>query len=94
MEITDIKFRKFFKTEPLKAICSVTVDDSLAIHDLKLVRASEKTILVMPSRKRADGNYTDIVHPINSSTRKMFETQIINAYEEQLKNLSDEDFIN
>ena len=92
MKITDIKFRKIFKTEPLKAICSVTVDDSLAIHDLKLVRASDKTILVMPSRKRADGNYTDIVHPINSQTRAMFETEIINAYEEQIKNLTDEDF--
>ena len=86
MEITDIKFRKFFETEPLKAICSVTVDDSIAIHDLKLVRTAGKMILVMPSRKRSDGNYTDIVHPINSATRTMFETEIINAYEEQVKN--------
>lgn len=81
MKITDIKFRKIFDTEPLKAICSVTLEDSVVIHDVKLVKVNGKYIIVMPSRRRADGTFTDTVHPINSSTREMMENEIVSAYE-------------
>lgn len=81
MTITSIKFRKIFDTEPLKAVCSVTLDDALAIHDIKLVFANGKLFAVMPSKKRSDGSYSDIVHPINGEMRKLFESKIIEAYE-------------
>lgn len=80
MVVTDIKFRKLFDSEPLKAICSITVDQSLAIHDIKLVAAKDRLIVVMPSRRRPDGEYADIVHPINSKTRCAIETAVIDAY--------------
>ncbi len=80
MKITDLRFRKIFDTEPLKAICSVTLDDSIAIHDVKLVKVNGKYITVMPSRKRSDGTFTDIVHPINTNTRVMLENEIVSAY--------------
>ena len=80
MIVTDVKFRKLFVTEPLKAVCSVTVDGCLAIHDVKIIRAGGKTIIVMPSRKRSDGTFTDIVHPINAETRASFEKAILDAY--------------
>ena len=34
----------------------------------------------MPSRQKANGEYRDIAHPINSQTRKMFEDKILEAY--------------
>jgi stage V sporulation protein G len=34
----------------------------------------------MPSKKRKDGTYKDIAHPINIETRKMIEEKIIMEY--------------
>ena len=39
MQITDIKIRKFFDEGPMKAVVSVTFDESLAVHDIKLIYA-------------------------------------------------------
>ena len=57
MQITDIKIRKFFDEGPMKAIVSVTFDDALAVHDIKVIYARERYFIVMPSRKNADGTY-------------------------------------
>ena len=84
MEITDIKFRKLFEdeTKPLKAILSLTFDDSLALHDVKIINADNRFFVVMPSRKNADGTYKDIVHPINADFRKRIEERILSSYRE------------
>lgn len=85
MKITDIKVRKLFDDEgPMKAIVSVTFDDQLALHDIKVIYAREKLFIVMPSRKNPDNTYRDIVHPITSGFRQEVETQIIEAYEKAL----------
>ena len=84
MEITDIKIRKTFEEGPLKAILSVTFDDSLALHDVKIINADSRQFVVMPSRKNADGTYKDIVHPINSDFRKMLEERLLSAYNTHL----------
>ena len=87
MKITNVRFRKVFNTQPLKAILSVTLEESIAIHDIKLVEASGKMIVVMPSRRKHDGTFTDIVHPINSETRDMFDKKIIEAYNNMVSDL-------
>lgn len=80
MNITDVKFRKMFDTEPLRAICSVTLDEEIAIHDIKIVSANGRLILAMPARVAANGNYIDVVHPINSDSRKKLEEAVIGEY--------------
>ena len=81
MEITDIKIRKLFHDEsPMKAIISVTFDQQLAVHDIKVIYAREKYFVVMPSRKNPEGIFRDIVHPITSDFRGSLEAQIIEAY--------------
>jgi stage V sporulation protein G len=84
MQITDIKIRKFFDEGPMKAVVSVTFDDALAVHDIKVIYAREKYFIVMPSRKNADGTYRDIVHPINAQFRAELEKAVIDAYNVQL----------
>lgn len=82
MEITDIKVRRVFETEgPMKAVVSVTFDNQLAVHDIKVIYAREKLFIVMPSRKNPDGTYRDIVHPITAEFRGMLESAVIEAYE-------------
>ena len=80
MQITDIKVRKLFDEGPMKAIVSVTFDDQLAVHDIKVINARDKFFIVMPSRKHPDDTYRDIVHPINSQFRTVVENAVIDAY--------------
>ena len=89
MQITDIKFRKLFDEGPMKAVVSVTFDDALAVHDIKVIYARERYFIVMPSRKNPDDTYRDIVHPINSQFRSSLEQSVIAAYEEALTHAED-----
>ena len=82
VKIPDIKVRKLFEYDsPMKAIASVTFDEQLALHDIKVIYAREKYFIVMPSRKNADGTYRDIVHPINAEFRAELEASVLEAYD-------------
>ena len=80
MEITDIKVRKLFDEGPMKAIVSVTFDNELALHDVKVINARDRYFIVMPSRKNPDETYRDIVHPINARFRSKLESAVLEAY--------------
>ena len=80
MLITEIKIRKTFPDGALRGIVSVTIDDCLAIHDIKVVQGSERLFIAMPSRKDENGIYRDVVHPIYPEARKYFGDTILEAY--------------
>ena len=84
MEITDVKIRKIMSDGRLRAVVSLTLDDMLAVHDIKVVQGDERLFVAMPSRKDENGVFRDIVHPISPSARKIFEETILEAYERQL----------
>ena len=84
MLITDVKIRRTFSEGKLKAIVSVTIDNSLAIHDIRIIHGTDRLFAAMPSRKDENGIYRDIVHPIDVSTRDDFERIIIAAYEDYI----------
>ena len=84
MQITDVKVRKLFEDGPMKAIVSVTFDGQLAVHDIKVINARDKFLIVMPSRKNPDETFRDIVHPINSQFRGVLEKAVIEAYNQAL----------
>lgn len=80
MQITDIKIRKLIPEGRLRAIISITLDDMLAVHDIKVVQGDERLFVAMPSRRDENGVFRDIVHPITAETRQLFEAQILDAY--------------
>lgn len=80
MEITDVKIRKTFDDQPLRAVMSITLDDCIAVHDVKIIYAKDKYFVVMPSKKTRDGEYKDIVHPINPEFRGKLEDVLIGEY--------------
>ncbi len=84
MEITDVKIRKILSDGRLRAVVSVTIDDMLAVHDIKIVQGDERLFVAMPSRKDENGIFRDTVHPISPAARKLFEENILNAYYSQL----------
>ena len=90
MNITDVKIRKMLSEGRLRAVVSVTVDDMLAVHDIKVVQGDERLFVAMPSRKASDGEYRDIAHPINSGTREQIQNLILKKYEEVLQEKEEE----
>jgi stage V sporulation protein G len=69
----------------LKAFASITLDDCFVIRGLKIIKGQTGTFVAMPSRKRKDGDYQDIAHPINNSTRKWMEDIVLEKYREEVK---------
>lgn len=84
MQITDVRVRKITKDGKMKAIVSITLDDEFVVHDIKVIEGEKGLFIAMPSKKAADGEYRDIAHPINSSTRDSIQKVILGAYEKAL----------
>lgn len=80
MEITDIKIRKTTNDGKMKAIVSVTFDDELAVHDIKIIQGRERLFLAMPSRRMALGGYSDIAHPTSAELRSKIESAVLDKY--------------
>ena len=88
MEITDIKIRKINAEGRMKAVVSVTFDDSFVVHDIKVIEGQEKLFIAMPSRKTPNGEFKDIAHPINADMRETLQNTILGKYEESLSEYS------
>lgn len=86
MQITDVRVRKVTKEGKLKAVVSITLDEEFVVHDIKVIEGEKGLFIAMPSKKAADGEYRDIAHPINSSTREKIQRMILDKYEETLEN--------
>ena len=69
----------------MKGSASVIIDDCFKITGIKIIEGSNGLFLSMPSRKLKDGTNRDIVYPINSETRKLFNDVILTEYEKQTK---------
>ena len=83
MKITSVNVRKIEKEgSRMKGIASILLDDSFAVHDIRIIEGDNGLFIAMPSRKTATGGYRDIAHPINPEVRAMFEEAILKAYEE------------
>lgn len=86
MEITEVKVFPV-NEERLKAYVSITIDGAFVVRDLKIIQGPSGLFVAMPSKKRKDGQFRDIAHPLNQETRAMIEDAVFEAYERELKNL-------
>lgn len=81
MKISDVRVRLVLRDDSkLKAVASITIDDCFVIHDIKIIEGSEGYFIAMPSRKTQEGEYKDIVHPINTETREQIIKLVIEAF--------------
>ena len=81
MTITDVRVRKVDAEGKIRAVVSITIDDELVIHDIKVIEGERGLFIAMPSKKGANGEFRDIAHPINSDTRARLQSLILEAYE-------------
>ncbi|MBN1595904.1 septation regulator SpoVG [candidate division FCPU426 bacterium] len=82
MTITDVKI--FPRQEDkLKAYVTVTFDNAFVVHNLKIIEGANGLFVAMPSRKRRDGTYMDVAHPLNSKMRREMEERILAEYKKE-----------
>ena len=84
MEITEIRVT-LRDEERLKGFANVTFDDAFVIRGMKIIQGNNGFFVSMPSRKRPDGTYQDIAHPVNKDMRETIEMKVLEAYEAELK---------
>ena len=84
MNITEVRI-SLRDDAKLKAFASITLDNCFVVRGLKIIEGKSGTFVAMPSRRRKDGEYQDIAHPINNEARAIMERVILKAYREELE---------
>ena len=72
MEITDVKVIPV-DDEKLKAFVSIVFDHCFVVTDIKVIHGPKGLFVSMPSKKRKDGTFKDIAHPLNNQMRQYLE---------------------
>jgi stage V sporulation protein G len=80
MEITQVKVFPV-EEERLKAYVSIVLDDCFLVSDLKVIQGPNGVFVSMPSKRKKNGEFKDIAHPLNRDTRERMERRILSEYE-------------
>ena len=83
MEITEVKIFPVGE-EKLKAFVSIVIDHCFMVNDIKVIRGRDGLFISMPSRRKKNGDFKDVAHPLNNDTRRAIETQVLGQYERVL----------
>lgn len=88
MNITEVKIFSV-NEDKLKAYVTITIDSCFVVRDIKIIQGPSGLFVAMPSKKRKDGQFKDIAHPLNPETRELIENAVFGAYEEELQRSGD-----
>jgi len=83
MEITDVKVIPV-DDEKLKAFVSIVFDHCFVVTDIKVIHGPKGLFVSMPSKKRKDGTFKDIAHPLNNQMRQYLEEKVLGVYRQQV----------
>ncbi|HET9676360.1 MAG TPA: septation regulator SpoVG [Solirubrobacterales bacterium] len=84
MEITEVKVFPI-QEEKLKAFVSIVFDQCFMINDIKIIQGRDGLFISMPSRKKKNGEFKDVAHPLNNETRRMIEEKVLAEYDAALR---------
>ncbi len=84
MEITEVRVFPVSE-EKLKAYVTITFDHCFVVRDLKVIHGNTGLFIAMPAKRRKDGSFKDIAHPLNSETREKMEKTILAEYEREVR---------
>ena len=79
MEITEVKVFPI-QEEKLKAFVSIVFDHCFMVNDIKIIQGKDGLFISMPSRKKKNGEFKDVAHPLNNETRRMIEDRVLSEY--------------
>jgi stage V sporulation protein G len=80
MEITEVKVFPI-QEEKLKAFVSIVFDQCFMVNDIKIIQGRDGLFISMPSRKKKNGEFKDVAHPLNNETRRMIEEKVLSEYD-------------
>ncbi|MEW6435485.1 MAG: septation regulator SpoVG [Myxococcota bacterium] len=80
MDITDVKVFPV-NEDKLRAYVTITLDSCFVVRDLKVIHGNNGLFVAMPAKKRKDGTYKDIAHPLNAEMREKLERIVLAEYE-------------
>jgi len=89
MEITEVKVFPIGE-EKLKAFVSVVFDRCFMVNDIKIIQGRDGLFISMPSRKKKNGEFKDVAHPLNNETRRRIEGQVLGEYQRVLAERGEE----
>ncbi|MCP5468230.1 MAG: septation regulator SpoVG [Deltaproteobacteria bacterium] len=83
MNITEVRVFPV-NEDKLKAYATITFDDCFVVRDLKVINGNSGLFVAMPSKKRRDGSFKDVAHPLNNEFRAVIENAVLDAYEAEI----------
>jgi stage V sporulation protein G len=83
MDITEVRVFPVDE-ERLKAYVTITLDNCFVVRDLKVINGNTGLFVAMPAKRRKDGTFKDIAHPLNSETREKMEQIILAEYDREV----------
>jgi stage V sporulation protein G len=79
IEITEVKIYPANEGK-LKSYATMVINECFIIRDMKIIKSDKGLFVSMPSRRKKDGSFKDIAHPLNAETRKLIEERVIEEY--------------
>jgi stage V sporulation protein G len=83
MEITEVRIFPVHE-DKLKAYVTITLDGCFVVRGLKVIHGTTGLFVAMPAKRRKDGTFKDIAHPLNTETRERMERVILSEYDREL----------
>jgi len=80
VEITDVRVFPI-ADEKLRAFVSIVLDGCFMVNDIKVIQGKDGLFISMPSRKKRNGEFKDVAHPLNQETRRRFEARILSEFQ-------------
>jgi stage V sporulation protein G len=63
---------------------TITLDHCFVVRGLKVIQGTTGLFVAMPAKRRKDGSFKDIAHPLNTETRERMERVILAEYDREL----------
>ena len=86
MDVTEVRVFPV-EEDRLKAYVTITFDNCFVVRDLKVIDGNKGLFVAMPSKKRKDGTYRDMAHPLNNETRHMIEGRVLEEYRREMQKI-------
>lgn len=84
MRITEVKIS--LRDDPkLKAFATVTFDECFVVRGMKVIQTATRLFLAMPTRRKPDGTFQDVAHPINAEWRAYIEGAVLREFHAALE---------
>jgi stage V sporulation protein G len=79
--------------DKLKAYATITFEDAFIVRDLKIIQGTAGLFVAMPAKKRKDGTFKDIAHPLNPTMREHIEERVFEAYHKAIGQTPSQDVV-